>query len=101
MFKMTSVFERPDTSNDFFYDVHSNDTVIKELADAYRSADGFIDVTFLKEQLTYTIFYQFETKDQFLAHLESYKDMYLKRHQMIMEYCDKTNHKYSFYETNE
>ena len=98
---MTSVFERPNTNNDFFYDAHNNDPTIAELADAWRSADGFIDVQFVKEELKFTIYYEFDTKEQFLKHLQSHQDKYMKRHQMIMEYCNSVDHKYSFYETNE
>lgn len=101
MFRMTSVFERPDTTNEFFYDVHNSNQLIIDLAHAYKSADGFIDVYFLKEQLKFTIYYEFETKEQFLSHIGSHQDKYLKRHEMIMEYCNSVNHKYSFYETNE
>jgi hypothetical protein len=101
MFSIVVEFKRDTTENKFFYEEFTDHPVIVKILSLLQQHPKYISMYRESDDYTFKILLKFKDKGSFLEILNNNQELFITRHMMIEEWCEKVDHKYSFYEINE
>jgi hypothetical protein len=98
MFKIVTVFTRPNKDHKFFYDQYSDHEIILSLKIKFEQSQGFQGKVFLKKQdQIVEIAMCFTNQEDFVNFVVENKSLLDRRSELIREWCSTTGQTYNYY----
>ena len=98
MFKIVTVFTRPASTHNFFYDQYADHIVVIQLKEKFQQSQGFLGKEFLKqEDHIIEIAMCFSSQKDFFNFVIANKELLDQRSELIRQWCITSNQTYNFY----
>jgi hypothetical protein len=95
MFRAVVIFNRPDTSANFFYTEYIDHPVVKEIQAKFESSQGFIGKRILlKTDTTFEVAMEFSSFENFMTFVEKNKELIEQRNELVKFWCETNRHQF-------